>query len=213
MNAGAARSRRGWRAASLLQLVLVGALLGTALLGTGCEQRQPSRPSGWQPYGAAIGPQPPQPYYATRGPDPYTMPGGSEARDPWGARPAASLVPASPSMPDGSSFLLVTTLQGPSASDREPSVNALLARLGGVRRAPSLWEVMPQPGGGLGSVAAALESELCAEDIVVVYRARGHAMERSEFAGHKVCAAPASPPSPVAPPKKPGNTDPLRTRF
>jgi hypothetical protein len=180
-------------------------LLGASCV-VGCEpQRSAHAPRPWIPYA-------PQPYYATRGPDPYALPGGSEARDPWSSRPQPVAATMASPTPDAGTYLIVTTLSGPSAVEREPSVNALIARLGGVRRAPSLWELTPVPGGGLGTVAAALEKELCAEDIAVIYRARGQSMERSEFAGHKVCAPPPAPPAPPAPAKKPGG-DPLRTRF
>jgi hypothetical protein len=98
--------------------------------------------------------------------------------------------------PEGGSFLLLVALAGPTADRRQPDVNAALARLGGVRRAPSLWEMLPQPGGGLAGVAATLERGLCAEDIVTVWRARGGGLERLEFAGHRACPAPEPPPAP-----------------
>lgn len=184
-------------------------VLGAAAALSGCEpKREPPR-QPWTPqhYGAT-------PYYATRGPDPYGLPGGSEARDPWSARPTTAPSPTPPLVADTGPFLVLTSLQGPDAAQREPTVNALIARLGGVRRATSLWEMTPQPGGGVGSVAAALETVLCAEDVVVLYRARNQALERTEFAGQKVCAPAASPPSPPpAPPKQRPPADPMRSRF
>jgi hypothetical protein len=74
--------------------------------------------------------------------------------------------------------------------------------------------MQPQPGGGLGTVAATLERGLCAEDLVTVYRARNGSMERSEFAGHRACppepppAPAAAKPSAKAPPPRPAPAPP-----
>lgn len=185
--------------------------LGVAVLG-GCTSR-PAR-GAWTP--APVG---------WSGQHPGAVPGAPAAGGaaaPWGAGPVGetrdpwwSAAPVSPTpSPAGGAFLVVLDLRGPGGAARLPDAHASLARLGGVMRTPPLWEVAPQPGGGLGSLAAVLERELCAEDLVIVYRARPAGMERSEFAGHRACRAEATPPSaapPIpgaAPPPPPGSASP-----
>jgi len=193
----------------------LGALAVASLLAAGCEPKHSSQPARapWSHDARYVG-QAAAPVFANLGPEPYALPGGSEARDPWGARPLP--VPAAV-VADAGPFLILTSLQGSAPEQREPAVNALIARLGGVRRAPSLWEVAPQSGTGVAAVAAALESELCAEDVVVLYRARNQVLERSEFAGRRVCGPAAAPPTPTprgsGPAKRPVVADPLHTRF
>lgn len=193
----------------------LGAFVLASFLLAGCEPQRGSQSARtpWSPQ-ASYGGQPPARTYDNRGPEPYALPGGSEARDPWGARQPS--LPAPPVAADVGPFLILTSLQGSAPEQREPTVNALIARLGGIRRAPSLWEVA-QSGAGLAAVAAALESELCAEDVVVFYRAHNRALERSELAGRRVCGPLAAPPAPTpttsSPAKRPAVADPLHTRF
>lgn len=182
--------------------------LGVAVLA-GCTSR-PSR-GGWTPAPAS----------ATWPGSPAASPGGAaspwgvpvgETRDPWWS--AAPVTPT-PS-PPGGSFLVVLDLRGPGGAARLPDAHASLARLGGVMRTPPLWEVAPQPGGGLGSLAAVLERELCAEDLVIVYRARPGGMERSEFAGHRACRGEVTPagsaPSPPGAAPTPAGASPAPRR-
>lgn len=185
--------------------------LGVAVLG-GCSSR-PAR-GAWTPASVGWSGSPPAGAPAG-GASPWASPIG-ETRDPWWS--AAPVSP--PTSPPGGAFLVVLDLRGPGGTTRLPDAHASLARLGGVMRTPPLWEVAPQPGGGLGSLAAVLERELCAEDLVIVYRARPGGMERSEFAGHRACrpeaAPPASaPPATATPPAAPTapRRDPFYDRF
>lgn len=187
------------RAGALLAVVALGGTSGCAPAKSSAPRPPPawSAAPAWSmgqgagsPH-ASPAPQPPNPY----------LPLG-ETKDPWwspsggpGAAPPRSGGPAL----EGP-FLILLGWGGARAEERAPEVHATLARLGGVRRAETLWEVAPQPGGGLAPIASALERELCAEDVVVVWRARGAGLERSEFAGHRACPGPvtAPPPSPPA---------------
>ncbi len=174
-------------------------LAGAAL--TGCEpEPRPPRVYGQWPGAQAAWSQPPY----------GTVP--VETRDPWRSAPGATAAsppsipvapaPAPPRAVEPGPFLVMLELRGPGGAARLPDAHATLARLGGVLRTPSLWEVAQQPGGGLGSLAATLERELCAEDIVVVYRARNGGIQRTEFAGHRACREEAPPPA-AAPPRAP----------
>lgn len=169
--------------------------LGLAALIGGCASRKgapggawPPAPASWSGAGSSA---PPPAGGAVWGGAPV-----AETRDPWWSAPVAA--PA-PSPPPGGAFLVVLDLRGPGGAARLADAHATMARLGGVLRTPPLWEVAPQPGGGLGSLAAVLERELCAEDVVIVYRARTGGMERSEFAGHRACRAQPADAGPVAP--------------
>jgi hypothetical protein len=131
----------------------------------------------------------------------------AETRDPWWSAPA----PAGPVQgPEAGTFLVVLELRGPSGAARLPHVHATLARLGGVLRTPPVWEMTPQPGGGLAALAAVLERELCAEDLVIVYRARAAGLDRSEFAGHRACRAePTGGATSAEPVAAPGSAAPV----
>lgn len=202
-------------------LLVAAALLAVPAVA-GCEPVPARTPMYGQWHGSPAsswpGAAPPPPAY---GATPV------ETRDPWwsaGAMPvaAAPAAPAATTAPAPGPFLVILDLRGPGGAERLPDAHATLARLGGVLCTGSLWEVAQQPGGGLGSLAATLERELCAEDVVIVYRSRNGGMERSEFAGHRACRAvdaPASTPPatrkrPDAAPRPPSRTrDPFHDRF
>lgn len=195
----------GGRAASTLALGL-----GLAALLGGCTQRARPAPGTWSPApvgwsGPGGGSAPGAPGGPVAGGPAWGGSPVAETRDPWWSAPAVAPVAS----PPGGAFLVVLDLRGPGGAARLPDAHATMARLGGVLRTPPLWEVAPQPGGGLGSLAAVLERELCAEDLVIVYRARPGGMERSEFAGHRACRSQGAPPAAPAPSTAaPGPTSP-----